>query len=341
MLLRKALSRIFILTSKQFLAIFVLSFRLQFQSGWKNDFSVLRMGKTAEKREENRLRYRWHARFALNPNQKPLSGQMVDISSRGMALLYHADENCPKPDQIISTNFGVPHFDSEDSFETVFFNRIGRVCRVDSLTSKVNRIAVQFEEPLFFKPGEQNISDFDAQKRLEAKAQSIVDIKEKPAPGGAEGTFTKTQTKVKSDTIKTEARKTERAYSEALARAEERIRSYAEAKAQAEEKLRTEIEAKARAEEQAKAETKARTEAETKAKIEARLRAKAQKKAKAEAEKRAKIEAELREKSKRKPKTQPKKAIEKKNTQDKTKQSGEVVLMEKIDKFITDRNKIF
>lgn len=259
---------------------------------------------------------------------------MVDISSKGMALLYHSDKNCPQPDQVITTNFGVPYFDSEDSFETVFFNRIGHVCRVDSLTSKVNRIAVQFAEPLFFKPGEQNISDSDAKKRLEAKAQSIFSGKEKAV--------TKTRSKVKEDNnTKFTDDGAERAYSEALARAEERIRSYAEAKAQAEEKLKTEIEAKARAEEKAKAETKARTEAETKAKTEARLRAKAEKKAKTEAEKRAKIEAELREKTKPKPKTQPKKAIKKKNTQDKTKQSGEGILMEKIDKFITDRNKIF
>jgi hypothetical protein len=292
------------------------------------------MGKIKEHRSEKRLRYRWHARFALNPNQKPLSGQMVDISSKGMALLYHADKNCPQTDQVITTNFGVPYFDSGNSFETVFFNRIGRVCRVDSLTSKVNRIAVQFAEPLFFKPGEQNISYSDAKQRLEAKAQSIT--------GGKEKAVAIAQSKVKEDNkTKFTDEETERAYSEALARAEERIRSYAEAKAQAEEKLKTEIEAKARAEEKAKAEIKARTEAETKAKTEARLRAKAEKKAKAEAEKRAKIEAELREKSKRKPKTQPKKTIEKKNTQDKTKQSGEGILMEKIDKFITDRNKIF
>jgi hypothetical protein len=277
------------------------------------------MGKIREQRAEKRLCYRWHARFALNPKQKPLSGQMVDVSSKGMAILYHADKNCPKPNQFITTNFGVPYFDSEDSFDTVFFNRIGRVCRVDNLSSNVNRIAIQFAEPLFFKPGEQNISDSDIKKRLEAKAQSIV--------GGKEKTVTKSRTKVKSETTKSEDIETERSFSEALARAEERICSYAEAKARAEEK--------------AKAETKTRTEAEKKAKTEARLRAKAEKKAKTEAEKRAKIEAELREKTKRKPKTQQKKAVEKKSTQDKTKQSGEGVLMEKIDKFITDRNKIF
>ena len=340
---------------------------------------MLRMGKVREHRAEKRLRYRWHARFASNPKQKPLSGQMVDVSSKGMALLYHADKNCPKPDQFITTNFGVPYFDSEDSFDTVFFNRIGRVCRVDNLTSKVNRIAVQFAEPLFFKPGEQNISDSDAKQRLEAKAQLIVSAKEKAGP--------KTQTKTKADNqVKPAGEESTRLYSEAMVRAEERIRSSAEAKTQAEMKLKAEIEArhksetkllaeaekkiriyaeaKARAEEKAKAETKARAKAEAKAKTEAKLRAKAEKKAEAEAEKRAKIETELQKKIKlydeqlakikaqatketanikteRKSKSNEKKSLPKKNTTDKAKKSEEGVLMDKVDKFITDRSRIF
>jgi len=348
------------------------------------------MEKTREQRVEKRLRYRWHARFALNPKQKPLSGQIVDVSSKGMALLYHNDENCPGPDQLINTNFGVPYFDSGDSFDTVFFNRIGRVCRIDNLTSKVNRIAIQFAEPLFFKPGEQDINDSDAKQRLEVKARLIVNAKEK--------TVAKKQAKVKADNqVKPEAEEGARIYSDALARAKERIRSYAEAKAQAEEKLKAEIEArhtgetrllaeaekkirsyaeaKARAEEKAKAETKARAKAEAKAKTEAKLRAKAEKKAETEAEKRAKIEAELREKAfsyaeqlakvkaeaareiagikdhaddtiakikaEFKPKSQEKKSLPKKNTRDKAIKSGEGILMDKVDKFITDRNRIF
>jgi len=347
------------------------------------------MGKTKEQRAEKRLRYRWHARFALSPKQKPLSGQMVDVSSKGMALLYHNDESCPGPDQLITTNFGVPYFDSLGSFDTVFFNRIGRVCRVDNLTSKVNRVAIQFAEPLFFKPGEQDISDSDAKQRLEAKAQLIVNEKEKAD--------TKTQATVKTENkAKFNAEENTNLYSEALARAEERIRSYAEAKSQAELKLKAEIEArhksetkllaeaekrirayaeaKARAEEKVKAEIKARAKTEMKAKSEARLRAKAEKKALAEAEKRAKIEAELQKKddlySEQLAKIKAQAAQEitnikagaedtaaktraenktrlhqksppKKNTKGKAKKSGESVFMDKVDKFITNRSRIF
>jgi len=378
------------LTFSRLRAIFVLCFWSLFQTGRKKDFTVPGMGKTREQRAEKRLRYRWHARFALNPKQKPLSGQMVDVSSKGMAILYHADENCPCPNQSITTNFGVPHFDSGDSFDTVFFNRIGRVCRIDNLTSKVNRIAIQFAEPLFFKPGEQDINDSDVKQRLQAKAQLIVNAKEK--------TVAKTHAKVKTDNqVKPEAEENARLYSEALARAEERIRSSAEAKVQAEEKLKAEIEsrhtsetkllaeaekkirsyaeAKARAEEKAKAETRARAKAEAKAKTEAKLRAKAEKKAETEAEKRAEIEAELREKAELyteqlakvkidtareiagikdraddtitkikaefKANSHQKKSIPKKKTRDKEEKSGEGVLMDKVDKFITDKSRIF
>ena len=145
--------------------------------------------------------------------------------------------------------------------------------------------------------------------------------------------------------------------------------------AEAEKKIRSFAEAKARAEEKAKAETRARTKAEAKAKTEAKLRAKAEKKAETEAGKRVKIEAELQEKAESytkqlakikietareiagikdhaddtitkikaefKSKSHQKKSLPKKSTTDDAKHSGEGILMDKVDKFITDRNRIF
>ena len=134
------------------------------------------MEKVEERRAEQRLRYRWPVRFTTDVKGKPFQGRIVDVSSGGMALLCRADENCPHPDQPVRTNFGVPHFGLEESFDTVFFKRIGRVCRVDNLSSSVRRVAIRFAEPLFFKPGEQNISESDAQQRLEAKSKSIVEV---------------------------------------------------------------------------------------------------------------------------------------------------------------------
>jgi hypothetical protein len=66
---------------------------------------------------------------------------MFDLSSKGMAMLFHANEDCPHCDQSITANFGVPHFDAHGSFDTAFFNRVARVCRVDSLTSFSNRVS--------------------------------------------------------------------------------------------------------------------------------------------------------------------------------------------------------
>jgi hypothetical protein len=50
----------------------------------------------------------------------------------------------------------------------VSFTRIGRVCRVDEINANVRRIAVQFAEPLPFKPGEQTDSEIDTRERLKA-----------------------------------------------------------------------------------------------------------------------------------------------------------------------------
>ena len=156
------------------------------------------VGKTNEKRAEQRLRYRWPVRFAMRVGQKPLRGQIVDVTSRGLAFLCHPGENSPHPDQLVTTGFGVPHFNSHGSFDTVFFNRVGRVCRVDSLSDKVSRVAIQFAEPLFFQPGEQNISDSEAQQRLEAKAQSLV--KAKPPSGTGDEAPAKNRSKTTAKT---------------------------------------------------------------------------------------------------------------------------------------------
>ena len=186
-----------------------------------------RVGKTNEKRAEQRLRYRWPVRFAVRFRQKPLSGQIVDVTSRGLAFLCHPGENCPHADQRVTTSFGVPHFNSQGSFDTVLINRVGRVCRIDSLSDKVNRVAIQFAEPLFFRPGEQNISDADVQKRLEAKARSV--IKAKPKSGTHDEAKAKTGSRAAAERksraqakrrvgIEKEARRKVQGYAEQIAK---------------------------------------------------------------------------------------------------------------------------
>jgi hypothetical protein len=81
---------------------------------------VPRMEKTDERRAEQRLYYRWPVRFARKPGKKSLSGQMFDVSSEGMAFLFHANKSSPRKNQSITANFGVPHFDAQGSFDTAF-----------------------------------------------------------------------------------------------------------------------------------------------------------------------------------------------------------------------------
>lgn len=245
--------------------------------------SVVLTEKAKGQRAEQRLRYRWHVRFARSVNGKISPGQIVDVSSRGLAMLCHADKHCPRQNHLVSIDFAVPHFGLTDALDIVFSKRIGRVCRVDNLSNMVNRIAVQFAEPLFFKPGEQNISESDAQQILRAKIRSITRAEEKA-----------------------------KVYGEALARAEEKLWFYAEAKDKAEEKAKIEatarviLEEKVRAQAESIAElqkktrvyTEAKARAEERAKIKAEARDKAEENVRAEIQKRANLEAQMQDKVK-------------------------------------------
>lgn len=283
------------------------------------------MEEAAEQRAEQRLNYRWPVQFTQDNREEAFPGQIVDVSSRGIAFLCHADENCPYTGQHLTTNFAVPHFDRSNSFDTVLFNRSGYVQRLDELSSQVHRIVVCFEEPLFFKPGEQGISESDLQNRLEAKTLSIIKAEEKA-----------------------------KVYDEALARAEERIRFYAETKAKTDARAKSEIQARVKAEVRAKSEAKLRTKAEKQAKTEAERRAKveaeAQKKGKLHTEEMARIKAENAQAIARL-KAETAAIIAKieenlrsmgiSNIKITDKQPIKDIVFEKVDKFVKDRNKIF
>lgn len=113
------------------------------------------MEQTAERRREQRLRYHWPVWFAEDFDETLSQGQMVDISSTGAAFTCHADETHPYPGQEITARFSVPRFGQGDSFGMENFTRSARICRVENVNNFLRRIAVQFVEPLSFKPGEQ------------------------------------------------------------------------------------------------------------------------------------------------------------------------------------------
>ncbi|MHC4659511.1 MAG: PilZ domain-containing protein [Planctomycetota bacterium] len=124
------------------------------------------MDKNNERRTEQRLRYHWPIWFAEDFNEMLSQGQMVDISSNGAAFTCYADDSCPYTGQHITARFSVPRFGSDDSFDMENFVRGGHICRVDEVDRFLRRVAVQFAEPLPFKPGEQADSESDAQQRL-------------------------------------------------------------------------------------------------------------------------------------------------------------------------------
>ena len=121
------------------------------------------MDTTNERRTEQRLRYYWPIWFSENFDDALSQGQMLDVSSKGAAFTCYADNDCPYPGQHITARFSVPHYGPDDSFDMANFTRSAHVCRVQDVNSFLRRIAVQFAEPLPFKPGEQNAAESYAQ----------------------------------------------------------------------------------------------------------------------------------------------------------------------------------
>ena len=120
------------------------------------------MNENSDRRTEQRLRYYWPIWFAENMDHALSQGQMVDVCSRGAAFTCYAQDGCPHPGQHITARFSVPRYGPDDSFDMANFARWGYVCRVDNVNSFIRRVAVQFGEPLPFKPGEQASSESEA-----------------------------------------------------------------------------------------------------------------------------------------------------------------------------------
>jgi hypothetical protein len=115
-----------------------------------------RREKTTERRNEQRLRCYQPIWFSENFNKRPLQGQMVDVSSQGIAFTCNSDEPYMCRGQRLATRFSVPRFDSGRFPNMTIFERTGCVCRVDDSNGLSRRVALQFAEPLPFKPGEQS-----------------------------------------------------------------------------------------------------------------------------------------------------------------------------------------
>ncbi len=114
-----------------------------------------------ERRREERLKLSGGMWFNSEGNDKAVRGQLVDVSSRGMAFTCYNNGAVPNAGQQITARFSVPFFASEGVIEERKFDRIAKVCRIGNANGYLKNIAVQFIEPLPFKPAEQEFADSD------------------------------------------------------------------------------------------------------------------------------------------------------------------------------------
>lgn len=106
-----------------------------------------------DRRVEPRLRYNWPVWFAEDFNDELTQGQMIDVSSGGAAFSCYADK-APFAGDAITARFSVPKYTDCQHFDMANFVRHGKICRVEKIGPFVRRVAVQFAEPLPFKPAE-------------------------------------------------------------------------------------------------------------------------------------------------------------------------------------------
>lgn len=121
-----------------------------------------------ERRKEKRLRYHWPVWFAEDFEGELYQGQMVDISSGGAAFSCRAGQMSAYKGQEVTARFSIPRYCGDGGFDMASYTRSGRICRVDDINAFVRRVAMQFAEPLGFKPGEQAELEPEGEERMRA-----------------------------------------------------------------------------------------------------------------------------------------------------------------------------
>ena len=108
------------------------------------------MNETINRRRAPRLQYRVIVRYAENSEDKKKKvseGQMLDVSSGGLAFRCNADENCPYEGQELVIHFALPNSKVHDA-SMMEFTRTSRVLRVQEVNSALRNVGVRFDEPL-------------------------------------------------------------------------------------------------------------------------------------------------------------------------------------------------
>jgi hypothetical protein len=105
------------------------------------------MNQTINRRKAPRLRCRVTVQFAKDATEPGSEGQMLDVSSGGLAFRCNADENCPHEGEQLVTHFSIPNFSVHDN-SMLNFSRTGRVLRVQEVNPALRNVAIRFDEPL-------------------------------------------------------------------------------------------------------------------------------------------------------------------------------------------------
>ena len=119
------------------------------------------MDNAQERRFEGRLRYHWPIWYADTGNEEVVQGQMIDVSSQAASFTC-CDDFSPYEDQWVTARFSVPQYGEDQSFSMTDCIRTGHISRVERINGQMNRVVMQFHQPLDFKPGEQQVELYKA-----------------------------------------------------------------------------------------------------------------------------------------------------------------------------------
>jgi hypothetical protein len=119
------------------------------------------MDHAQERRFEGRLRYHWPIWYADSGNEQVVQGQMIDVSSQAASFTC-CDDFYPYEDQWVTARFSVPKYGEDQSFNMTDCIRTGHISRVERISGHMNRVVMQFHQPLDFKPGEQQVELYAA-----------------------------------------------------------------------------------------------------------------------------------------------------------------------------------
>lgn len=122
-----------------------------------------------ERRSEQRLYYRRPMWYFQSLNKTRHKGQLVDVSSNGMGFTCTmSNQNLLAAKQKITTRLDVPLFGKDGSYDMIRFDRTGQIHRVEKVNNSIHRIALEFTQPLPFKPAEQGLPSSVIEQKLAA-----------------------------------------------------------------------------------------------------------------------------------------------------------------------------